>query len=91
MDKYQNIFNRDFYPTPVSVIETMLDMSDIAGKVILEPSFGSGNIVKYLNEHHAKEVLGCEINDTLRRAIKGCTVIGSDFLHIQRENGLSSV
>ena len=86
MNNYQNIFNRDFYPTPVSVIETMLNMSDIAGKVILEPSFGSGNIVNYLNEHHAKEVLGCEINDTLRRAIKGCTVIGSDFLQIQRED-----
>lgn len=79
---YQNLFNRDFYPTPVEVIEQMLSMSDVAGKIILEPSFGSGNIVNYLNEHHAQEVVGCEINDKLRSAAKGVTVIGKDFFKI---------
>lgn len=86
MSDYQNIFNRDFYPTPEEVIDQMVSMTDIAGKVILEPSFGSGNIVKYLNEHHAKEVIGCEINDKLRRAITGCTVIGADFLKLHSED-----
>lgn len=79
---YQNIFNRDFYPTPPEVIEQMVGMSDIAGKIILEPSFGSGNIVNYLNEHHAKEVIGCEINDKLRAAASGVTVIGKDFFDL---------
>ena len=29
---YQNLFNRDFYPTPVEVIERMMSMSDVNGK-----------------------------------------------------------
>lgn len=82
MQDYQNIFNRDFYPTPVEVIEQMVGMSDVAGKIILEPSFGSGNIVKYLNENHAKEVVGCEINDKLRAAADGVTVIEKDFFNV---------
>lgn len=85
MDNWQNLFNRDFYPTPVEVIEQMIGMSDIAGKVVLEPSFGSGNIVKYLNEHFAHEVIGCEINDKLRAAASGVRVIGSDFLQLSSE------
>lgn len=82
MKDYQNIFNRDFYPTPDSVVETMLNASDISGKTVLEPSFGSGNIVRYLNSHGAARVLGCEINDTLRSAASGCEVIGANFLDI---------
>lgn len=82
MNNYQNIFNRDFYPTPDSVIESMLSASDIAGKTILEPSFGSGNIISYLVRNGAGQVLGCEINDTLRRAARDCEVIGSDFLKL---------
>lgn len=86
MDNWQNLFNRDFYPTPVEVIEQMVGLEDIAGKVVLEPSFGSGNIVKYLNEHHAREVLGCEINDKLRASAQGVRVVGSDFLQLQSED-----
>lgn len=43
-----NLFteNADFYPTPVEVINTMMLGEDILGKTILEPSAGSGNIVK---------------------------------------------
>ena len=43
----ESIFNRDFYPTPIDVIEKMLIGVDISGKIILEPSAGSGNIVDY--------------------------------------------
>ena len=86
MDNWQNLFNRDFYPTSVEVIEQMVGLEDIAGKVVLEPSFGSGNIVKYLNEHHAREVLGCEINDKLRASAQGVRVVGSDFLQLQSED-----
>ena len=86
MNDYQNIFNRDFYPTPDGVIETMLSASDIRGKTILEPSFGSGNIVRYLKRNGAARVLGCEINDTLRNAAKDREVIGSNFLELQSES-----
>ncbi|MDY5968647.1 MAG: DUF4942 domain-containing protein [Bacteroidales bacterium] len=85
MRDYQNIFNKDFYPTPADVIEQMIGTDDICGKVILEPSFGSGNIVKYLNEHGAKEVLGCEINDKLRHSVSGVRVIENDFLQVTPE------
>lgn len=86
MDNWQNLFNRDFYPTPEEVIDQMVGTEDIAGKIILEPSFGSGNIVKYLNARHAQEVIGCEINDKLRAAARGVRVIGSDFLKVQSED-----
>lgn len=85
MTDYQNIFNRDFYPTPINVIEQMIGTDDIAGKIILEPSFGSGNIVNYLNKLGAREVLGCEINDKLRRSVSGVRVIENDFLQVQSE------
>ena len=51
----ESIFNRDFYPTPIDVIEKMLIGVDISGKIILEPSAGSGNIVDYLNSRGAKK------------------------------------
>lgn len=86
MDNWQNLFNRDFYPTPEEVIDQMVGTEEVAGKIILEPSFGSGNIVKYLNSHHAQEVIGCEINDKLRAAARGVRVIGSDFLKVQSED-----
>lgn len=80
MSNYQNIFNRDFYPTPDSVIESMLSASDIAGKTILEPSFGAENISRWLLRNGAERVVGCEINDRLRNAARDTEVIGRDFL-----------
>ena len=55
----ESIFNRDFYPTPIDVIEKMLIGVDISGKIILEPSAGSGNIVDYLNSRGAKKIIAC--------------------------------
>ena len=83
---WNSIFNRDFYPTPQEVIDTMLSSSDVRGKVVLEPSFGKCDIVRRLNELGAKEVLGCEINHTLRGAEDGVRVIGADFLNLTRED-----
>lgn len=34
------MFNPDFFPTPYTVIQTMLEGTEIANKVILEPSAG---------------------------------------------------
>lgn len=86
MEKWQNIFNRDFYPTPDNVVDMMLSTSEVGGKVVLEPSFGKCDIVKRLNMLGAKEVIGCEINDTLRGSAQGVRVIGDDFFNIQREH-----
>lgn len=82
----ENILERDFYPTPVEVIEQMLQGHDVTGKVILEPSAGSGNIVGYLQKSMAKEVIACEINEKLRRVVESrCRVIANDFLTVTRE------
>ena len=80
---FQNLFNRDFYPTPHEVIEQMLSLSDIRGKIILEPSAGSGNIVNFLQKNGAKKVIACEINTKLQAIIAGkCELIASDFLTV---------
>lgn len=76
---YQNLFNRDHYPTPKSVIDIMMAGEDVNGKIVLEPHAGTGNIVNWLNKNGASAVLACEINDTMRRALKGCDIVGKDF------------
>lgn len=82
----ESIFNRDFYPTPVEVIEKMLIGVDIGGKIILEPSAGSGNIVDYLNNRGAKKVIACETVEKLRRILGGkCDIIADDFLTVTSE------
>ena len=82
----ETIFDRDFYPTPESVIGQMLQGHDVAGKIILEPSAGSGNIVEYLQKNFAKEVIACEINEKLRCIVESkCRVIASNFLEVTRE------
>lgn len=78
------MFNKDFYPTPTEVIELM--GFDCENKVVLEPSAGSGNIVDYLIEHNAREVLTCESNEKLASIIKSkSTFINDDFLNVTRE------
>lgn len=76
------MFNQDFYPTPAHVIEQMMIGENVSGKVVLEPSAGSGNIVNWCNEHGAKEVLACEIEPRLRRMLVGCRLVGDDFLRL---------
>lgn len=78
------MFHKDFFPTPIEVIETMLHGETINGKIILEPHAGKGNIVDYLNNHWASKVLACEINKDLQQILKGkCTLIAEDFLALQ--------
>lgn len=78
------MFDKDFYPTPKEVIELM--GFDCAHKVVLEPSAGSGNIVDYLNENNARDVLTCESNEKLASIIKPkSTFINDDFLNVTRE------
>lgn len=79
--------NQDFYPTPPEVISTMLMNENFVGKTILEPSAGSGNIVKWLLENGAGEVLACEKEPELRKLLPGnCTLIANDFLSVRAED-----
>ena len=78
--------NVDFYPTPVEVIKTMLLGEDIFNKVILEPSAGKGDIVDYLKENGAGEVIACEKDETLRILLSNkCQIIENDFLSLKAE------
>ncbi len=80
---YQNLFNRDFYPTPVEVIERMMSMSDVNGKIVLEPSAGKGDIVDWLKTNGAKSVICCEINRDLATVVGNkANLIASDFLTV---------
>lgn len=79
------MFGIDFYPTPANVVDRMLAGVETAGKFVLEPSAGSGNIVDVLNVRGAK-VTACEIDENLRKVLSGkCTVIGDDFLELTSE------
>jgi hypothetical protein len=80
-----NLFteNADFYPTPTDVINTMMLGEDILGKTILEPSAGSGNIVSWLKENGAGEVIACEKDKVLQKLLAGkCELISDDFLSV---------
>jgi predicted RNA methylase len=77
------MFNSEFYPTSIEVIEQMLEGYNISGKVILEPSAGSGNIVSYALNMAAKEVIACEKHDDLRKIVQTkCKVIADDFFTV---------
>lgn len=75
------MFNKDFFPTPLEVIEQITEGETLTGKVILEPSGGKGDIVDYLLNAGAKDVLACENNEDLKKILQTkCKVIESDFL-----------
>lgn len=78
------MFNPDFYPTPNEVIFSMLEGVNIYDKVILEPSAGKGDIMDFLNDNGAKEILFCEINEDLQKISqsKG-RFLKSNFLELE--------
>lgn len=78
------MFNPDFYPTPKEVIFQMLEGVTIQDKIILEPSAGKGDIMDFLNDNGAKEVLFCEVNEDLQKISqhKG-RFLKSDFLDLE--------
>lgn len=79
------MFNNDFFPTPLNVIEIMTEGINLKGKVILEPSAGSGAIVDYLQQHEA-EVIACENDTRLKEIIKSkCKLLTDDFLTVLSE------
>ena len=77
------MFNNDFFPTPIHVIEIMLDGLDLSGKVILEPSAGKGNIIDAIGDR-AKEVLSCELHPDLAKiAASKSRFLCHDFLSLK--------
>lgn len=80
------MFNQDFYPTPESVVYSMLQGSEVNGKIILEPSAGKGNIIRVLQKEGAKEVISCELNDELSAIVKGISrFLKPNFLDVTKE------
>ncbi len=82
------MFNPDFYPTPPEVAATMLDPIDLRGRTVVEPSAGSGNLVRECLALDAGEVLAVEPEPQLRAilaAIPGCMLIGNDWMQVQAE------
>lgn len=78
------MFNSEFYPTPISVIDQM--EIDCFGKVCFEPSAGKGDIIDYLHSHGALEVLACETDSNLAKIVSGkAQLIGNDFLSVKSE------
>ena len=85
------LFGPDFYPTPPAVAAEMLDPIDLRGRTVLEPSAGSGNLVRESLARGAYEVLWCEPEPKLRAilaaipdAVRVCSNRG-DFLELQAE------
>ena len=67
------MFNKNFYPTPINIIKKMIDPytkdpkyrdeyhRNLDGKIILEPSAGKGNILKYQLRLGKKDEVSKEI------------------------------
>jgi hypothetical protein len=82
------LFGQDFYPTPPEVAATMLDPLDLRGRVVIEPSAGSGNLVRECLDRGAAEVLTVEPEPELRAilaAIPDSRLIGADWLTVTAE------
>ena len=85
--------NKNFYPTPLNLIERMLEEYDgyennhtrksSKIKTLLEPSAGKGDIVDYIEENWRDTDIDCiEIDTTLQATLKGkkYRVVYDDFL-----------
>lgn len=78
-------YDQDLYPTPTEVIDDIMTGEDVSGRVVLEPSAGTGNICAWLHEHGAANIKACEIQPLLYRALSGLPfvqMIGTDFLEV---------
>lgn len=80
------MFNADFYPTPEAVIAQMTAGLDLAGKTVLEPSAGSGNIIDFCKKAGAK-VIACEVHPQLAliASRKADRFLKDDFLKVTSE------
>lgn len=78
------MFHKEFYPTPKRVLDLM--QINCNNKVVLEPSAGKGDIIDYLYQNRAKEVIAFEINKDLQKIVSSkCVLLGDDFLECKPE------
>lgn len=76
------MFNKDFYPTPQAVYNTM--RPDVKNKVVYDPSAGKGDLLKFAKADGAQRVLASENDEQLLTFLYGAgvDVIGHDFFNI---------
>lgn len=79
------IYSPGFYPTPSDLAERMVEKAELKpGQSVLEPSAGSGNIIRAIVEEGGCSITSVEINtrlfDHLRETFEHMTHINSDFL-----------
>jgi len=79
------MFNKDFFPTPKEVIYQMLAPYELAGKTVLEPSSGKGDIIEVLKELGAN-VICCELDENLATiSASKAQLIANDFTTVTSE------
>jgi hypothetical protein len=78
------MFNKDFFPTPVSLAQKMLEGIDLKGKCVLDPSAGKGNLLEVCRyQGRPAKMYAIEIEPELQSILRGkndIQVIGDDFL-----------
>jgi len=75
-----------FYPTPVEVIERLLRDHDFTGMNVLEPSAGTGAIVRELKSRGASRITAVEVNAERAACIQnwpGVIVYRANFLDMK--------
>lgn len=79
----------EFYPTPDSVIDKMIEAANIFdGAKILEPSAGSGNILdKLYDKFKTVQLDACEFASINREILKlkNYRIVGNDFFELSKE------
>ena len=77
--------NQDFYPTPPAVIARMIGAARLAGKTVLEPSAGKGDLIDALQLAGAS-VCCCEIDaDLAIIAGRKARLLTRDFMDLTAE------
>ncbi|MDR6240977.1 zincin-like metallopeptidase domain-containing protein [Aureibacter tunicatorum] len=89
-DQFRQSKQKGFFPTPLALVERMLNEANIANesKRILEPSAGLGHIAEGISKKHPNNYLKViEMTPSLQKILKlkGFEVIGSDFLEHAKE------
>lgn len=74
------MFNEDFYPTPRPVIDHMIAGIDLAGKDVLEPSAGKGDIVDVVTDLGGKPMVYEKHKDLAKIVSSKAKFMGYDFL-----------
>lgn len=80
------MINKNFFPTPKSLIEKMVFGIDFKNKYVCDPSGGKGDIVDYVKNLGAN-VYSYEIEEDLVKILSSkCNVLGDDWLKSKSED-----